>query len=186
MSSPLAPDGLGSSSAEVLHLWFTTCRPWQWFRQSDAFDAEISRQFGPLTKLALAGGLQSWERDPEGGLALVLLLDQFSRQIWRGSSNAFAGQTRAERLSVQAETRGWLTAEPNRARRQFWLMPLLHSEDANTVARAIPLLESHADLATAEIARRNLQLLLRFGRYPQRNAALGRSSTAAEQAFLNS
>ena len=175
----------GDESAEILHLWFRVCRPWQWFRQSDAFDAEICRTFGPLTASALDGDLQSWENDPAHCLALVLMLDQFSRQIWRGSARAFAGQTRAERLSVLAVQRGWLIAEPERPRRQFWLMPLLHSETMETVAKAIPLLRLHADQATADVACRNLKLLRRFGRYPHRNAALGRISSDAERAYLN-
>ena len=185
MSSPLGSIEAQANSAEVLHAWFTRCRPWQWFRQSDAFDAEISRQFRPLTELALAGDLQAWEGDPAGGLALVLLLDQFSRQIWRGSSKAFAGHARAEKLSLQADRCGWIESEPKRAKRQFWLMPLLHSEDISTVAIAIPMLEMHVEQATADVARRNLKLLQQFGRYPHRNAALGRTSTAAEEAFLS-
>ena len=185
MSSPVETDVPISNNAEILHLWFEVCRPWQWFRQSDGFDAEISRRFGHLTELALAGGLESWECDAASGLALVLLLDQFSRQIWRGSAKAFSGQARAERLSLQAVKDGWVINEPVRAKRQFWLMPLLHSEHINTVVEAIPLLEIHVDRATANIARRNQKLLHQFGRYPKRNAALGRTSTAEEREFLN-
>ena len=185
MSSPTRSIKGQANSAEVLHFWFTTCRPWQWFRQCNAFDAEITRRFGPLTELVQAGGLQTWEADPVGGLALVLLLDQFSRQIWRGRAKSFAGHSRAERLSLQANRRGWIESEPERAKRQFWLMPLLHSEDIDIVASVIPMLNIHVEQATADVAHRNLKVLQQFGRYPHRNAALGRTSTAAEEAFLS-
>ena len=153
----------------ILDFWFEQCQPWQWFRRSEAFDLEVRRRFGALVEQALAGGLHSWEAEPSSCLALVLLLDQFSRHVWRGASQAFAGDARAVRLSREALRQGWIQTEPERARRQFWLMPLLHSEEIATVESAIPLLEEWADNATARIAQRNLHVLLREGRYPWRN-----------------
>ena len=165
---------------DVLHFWFQQCRPWQWFRRRDSFDALVRNRFAVLVEKALAGELDAWADYPTGGLALVLLLDQFSRQIWRGEARAFAGDRQAQQLSQEALQRGWVQDEAERARRQFWLMPLLHSEEEETVAQAIPLLERWVDAATAEVARRNLMLLRRFGRYPRRNAALGRISSSVE------
>ena len=169
---------------DVLHFWFLQCRPWQWFRRRDSFDALVRDRFAALVERALAGELEAWADKPPGGLALVLLLDQFSRQIWRGEAKAFAGDHRAQMLSQAALQRGWLQGEPERAKRQFWLMPLLHSEDNEVVAQAIPLLERWVDSATADVARRNLHQLQRFGRYPHRNAALGRISSRDEVLFL--
>ena len=141
-------------------------------------------RFAALVERALAGELEAWADKPPGGLALVLLLDQFSRQIWRDEAKAFAGDHRAQMLSQAALQRGWLQGEPERAKRQFWLMPLLHSEDNEVVAQVIPLLERWVDSATADVARRNLVQLQRFGRYPHRNAALGRISSRDEVLFL--
>lgn len=158
----------------ILDFWFEQCRPWQWFRRSEAFDLEVRRRFGALVEQALAGGLHSWEEEPSSCLALVLLLDQFSRQLWRGEARAFAGDEQALRLSQRALALGWITLEPQRARRQFWLMPMLHSENPIVVQRAIPLLQIHVDQATADLAQHNLEQLQRFGRYPWRDRARGR------------
>ena len=173
------------SADDVLEFWFQQCRPWQWFRRRDSFDALVRERFAEAVERALAGELDHWSSGPSSGLALVLLLDQFTRQIWRGQAQAFAGDPQALKLSLDALERGWIAAESQRPRRQFWLMPLLHSEDISVVARAIPLLEHFADAATADVARRHLLQLQRFGRYPHRNAALGQMSTSEETAFLN-
>ena len=169
---------------DVLHFWFQQCRPWQWFRRRDSFDALVRDRFAALVEHALAGDLQEWADEPPGGLALVLLLDQFSRQIWRGEARAFSGDQQALVVALMGLQQGWVAAEPQRPRRQFWLMPLLHSEEEAVVAKAIPLLDQWADVATADVARRNLMQLQRFNRYPQRNAALGRSSSRDEILFL--
>ncbi len=171
------------SADDVLEFWFQHCRPWQWFRRRDSFDALLRERFGEAVELALAGELDHWSRGPSSGLALVLLLDQFTRQIWRGQAKAFAGDPPALKLSLVALERGWIAAESQRPRRQFWLMPLLHSEDISVVAQVIPLLEHFSDAATANVAHRHLLQLQRFGRYPHRNAALGRVSSPEEMVF---
>ena len=169
---------------DVLEFWFHQCRPWQWFRRRDSFDALVRDRFGGLVESALIGTLQDWQDRPCSALALVLLLDQFSRQIWRGEARAFSGDRQALAVARKGLRQGWVAAEPQRPRRQFWLMPLLHSEEHQVVVQAIPLLEQFADAATADVARRNLIQLQRFGRYPQRNAALGRNSSREEVLFL--
>ena len=169
---------------DVLEFWFHQCRPWQWFRRRDSFDALVRDRFGGLVERAVVGNLLEWQDRPCSALALVLLLDQFSRQIWRDEAKAFSGDRQALAVAQMGLQQGWVASEPQRPRRQFWLMPLLHSEEHHVVAQAIPLLEQFADAATADIARRNLIQLQRFGRYPQRNAALGRSSSQKEVLFL--
>ena len=156
------------SAAAVLQFWFEDSRPWQWFRQRDSFDALVTKRFGVLVEMALNGGLGHWEQEPEQALALVLLLDQFTRQVFRGHPRAYQGDTRALQLSRQALASGWIAAEPQRPRRQFWLMPMLHSEDRAIVEQAIPLLERYADTATADVARANLQELQSHGHYRRR------------------
>ena len=165
---------------DVLEFWFQQCGPLQWFRRRDSFDELVRQRFRESVERALAEDLNHWSCAPSSGLALVLLLDQFPRQIWRGEAKAFAGDPQALQLSLEALERGWIAAESQRPRRQFWLMPLLHSEDISVVAQAIPLLEHFADAATADVARRHLLQLQRFGRYPHRNAALGRVSSPEE------
>ena len=157
-----------SQAEAVLQFWFNDCRPWQWFRQRDAFDALISERFGSLVECALAGRLSSWGERSNTGLALVLLLDQFTRQVYRGRPQAFSGDAQALELSQRALANRWIAAEPQRARRQFWLMPMLHSENAVLVKQAIPLLERFADTGTADLARANLAELQHHGHYRRR------------------
>jgi len=172
------------SADDVLVFWFQQCRPWQWFRRRDSFDALVRDRFGETVERALAGELDHWNCGPSSGLALVLLLDQFTRQIWRGEARAFSGDQQALAVALMGLQQGWVAVEPQRPRRQFWLMPLLHSEEEGVVAKAIPLLEQWVDAATADVACCNLIQLKRFNRYPQRNAALGRSSSREEVLFL--
>jgi uncharacterized protein (DUF924 family) len=111
----------------LLAFWFLENSPRQWFAKDPAFDQAVRERFTGLTRTALAGGLGAWGED--SALALVLVLDQFPRQIWRDSAMAFAGDPQALALSRQSVERGWLSAEPEPARRQFWLMPQMHAED---------------------------------------------------------
>lgn len=176
--------GPAREAEAVLQFWFVACKPRQWFRQSLSFDALVRARFGELTAEAAGGGLRSWEVQPHSALALVLLLDQFSRQVWRDQARAFSGDARALALSQRALELGWIEAEPARVRRQFWLMPHLHSESLAVVEASIALFERYSDAATAAVARRHADWLRRFGRYPHRNAALGRISTAEEEELL--
>ena len=168
----------------VLNFWFNDTPPRQWFSKDPAFDALVRERFLELTRQAIAGDLGRWSETPQGGLALVLLLDQFPRQLWRESAMAFAGDGQALALSRQAVDRGWVEAEPQQARRQFWLMPLMHSEALAVQEEALPLFERYTDRRTADFARRHRDVIARFGRFPHRNAALGRVSSAEELAFL--
>jgi len=176
--------GHGEQAAEVLEFWFVQSRPRQWFAKDPAFDALLRQRFLGLTRQALAGELDTWGAEPAGGLALVLLLDQFPRQIWRDTAMAFAGDSQALALSLKAVELGWLETEPEQARRQFWLMPLMHSEELAVQETALPLFERYADPRTADFARRHRDVIARFGRFPHRNAPLERVSSAEELAFL--
>jgi uncharacterized protein (DUF924 family) len=176
--------GQGEHAAEVLEFWFVQSRPRQWFAKDSAFDALLRERFLARTRQAIAGELDAWGTEPAGALALVLLLDQFPRQIWRDTAMAFAGDPQALALSQKAVELGWLEAEPEQARRQFWLMPLMHSEDLAVQEAALPLFERFSDPHTADFARRHRDVIARFGRFPHRNALLGRVSSAEELDFL--
>jgi uncharacterized protein (DUF924 family) len=174
----------GEQAKEVLEFWFVQSRPRQWFAKDAAFDALLRERFLVLTRRAIASELDAWNAEPAGALALVLLLDQFPRQIWRDTAMAFAGDPQALAESLRAVERGWLEAEPEQARRQFWLMPLMHAEDLAVQEAALPLFERFSDPHTADFARRPRDVIARFGRFPHRNALLGRVSSAEELAFL--
>lgn len=171
-------------AAAVLRFWFEQTQPRQWFAKDPGFDARLRERFLALTRQAIQGELSGWSGDPHSGLALVLLLDQFPRQIWRGTANAFAGDGQALALSQQAVGLGWLAAEPDHARRQFWLMPQMHAEDLAVQDASLPLFEQFTDPRTAAFARRHRDVIARFGRFPHRNDALGRMSSVQELAFL--
>jgi uncharacterized protein (DUF924 family) len=168
----------------VLNFWFNDTTPSQWFTKDPAFDALLRQRFLELTNRATAGELDPWSETPQNALALLLLLDQFPRQLWRNNAKAFAGDPQALALSLQALDRGWVEAEPAQARRQFWLMPLMHSEELAVQEASLPLFSQFVDERTADFARRHRDVIARFGRFPHRNAALGRQSSAAELAFL--
>ena len=176
--------GQGKQASPVLAFWFSETLPRQWFAKDPAFDALVGDRFLWLTRQAIAGELGAWSAEPTGALALVLLLDQFPRQIWRDTAMAFAGDPQALALSLKAVELGWLEAEPQQPRRQFWLMPLMHSEDLAVQEAALPLFERLTDPRTADFARRHRDVIAPFGRFPHRNALLGRVSSAEELAFL--
>ncbi|WP_216906888.1 DUF924 family protein [Synechococcus sp. CCY 0621] len=169
---------------EVLRFWFEEIPPSAWFRPGAEGDRAVRERFGELTAQALAGGLAPWGETAHDALALLLVLDQFPRQIWRDQARAFAGDGQAQALTLRALKSGWVEAEPAAERRPFWLMPLMHSEEMALQQLGLPLFERHTDARTAEFARRHQAVIARFGRFPHRNQALGRPSTSEEVAFL--
>jgi uncharacterized protein (DUF924 family) len=172
------------ASAALLGFWFEESRPADWFRSSPERDRTLRDRFGALTEQALRGELAAWAGTPAGALALVLLLDQFPRQIWRDQPRAFAGDPQALALSLRALELGWVAAEADPDRRRFWLMPLMHSEDLAVQKRAVPLFEQFGDPRSTDFARRHRDVIARFGRFPHRNRILGRPDRPEETVFL--
>ncbi|QEY33289.1 DUF924 domain-containing protein [Synechococcus sp. RSCCF101] len=171
-------------ASALLQFWFEETPPRQWFGKDPAFDEAVRERFGDLAEQALSGSLAAWGQHPAGALALVLLLDQVPRQIWRDQARAFAGDRQALALSRAGVERGWVAAEPHQHRRQFWLMPWMHAEDLAVQEAGLPLFSRFTDARTADYARRHRDVIARFGRFPQRNALLGRHSSPEELAFL--
>lgn len=160
-----------------------------WFHKREAFDREIAERFGARIEAALGGALQGWEASPPGCLALILLLDQFTRNVNRQQARAFAGDARALRLALALLDDGRAQDLPP-LQRWFVLMPLEHAEDLALQRRCVAGFEALAAedprLAGAlDYAHRHLEVIERFGRFPHRNAALGRASTAAELDYLS-
>lgn len=172
-----------TTPAEVLGFWFGECTPQQWFDKDDGFDAALRDRFGELHGEAAAGGLGGWEATADGRLALVLVLDQMSRNLFRGDPRAFAQDPRAREVARRAIAAGdHLFAPPQRC--LFLFLPFEHSEDLADQLWSEALFGSLGDADLDDYARRHRVIVERFGRFPHRNAALGRASTAEELSFL--
>lgn len=154
-----------------------------WFERDAAFDAEIARRFAPAVERALAGELDGWATSADGALALVILLDQFPRNLFRGTARAFAGDARALRLAKQAIAQGFDRQLP-RYGRMFLYLPFEHSENLEDQERSVALFATLDDANVAKFAAAHRDIVARFGRFPHRNAALGRQSTPEETEFL--
>ncbi|MCD8504973.1 MAG: DUF924 domain-containing protein [Burkholderiaceae bacterium] len=184
-SNPIAQQQRSPSlTAGVLRFWFEQSTPKQWFQKDPAYDLLITSSFGALVDLALAGDVDMQHQQPADNLALVLLLDQFTRHIYRDTPNAFAGDDLALALTEQALRAGWVQHCPDANYRKFWLMPMMHSESIEVQRASLTLFERHTDADTLHFAKRHCEIIERFGRFPHRNAILKRISTDDEIAFL--
>ena len=178
---------MAAHPADVTHFW-RAAGPKKWFAKNDAFDDAIRLKFEAVHHAAARGEHDRCIQDAEGALALVLLFDQFPRNLWRGSAHAFATDPLARKTADDAIARGWDQAvEP--AMRDFFYIPFEHSEAIADQDRSIVLFEGLAAETgvpgTLNWARQHRDIIVRFGRFPHRNRALGRQTTPEEQAFLD-
>ncbi|HXU99464.1 MAG TPA: DUF924 family protein [Caulobacteraceae bacterium] len=167
----------------VLEFWFGELKPRQWFAGEAALDEQVRVRFGGQVEAALDGGLEDWAASPRGRLALILLLDQFPRHVFRGAPRAFAGAARAQALTSEGIAEGMDTSL-SKAERNFFYIPLTHAEDAGLQALGVEKIADLGDEMALGIARRYRATIERFGRFPHRNAVLGRVSSPQEEAFL--
>lgn len=195
-------DGADPRIATVLDFWLGAPVPTDasaltrqplWFTKSDTLDADIRSRFGDWVRDARAGRLDGWAETAHGRLALVVLLDQFSRNAWRGQPESFAGDAKALALALAAQDNGhWEAVAP--LARFFLALPLEHAEDPALQARSVALFRQLVAQATPETekvlagaldyAEQHQDVIARFGRFPHRNAVLGRTSTEEEKAYL--
>lgn len=168
----------------VLRFWFEEATPEQWWKKDPGFDAEIRRRFAGLHARAAAGDLDGWAESAEGALALILVLDQFSRNIYRDDPRAWAQDAAALAVARRAVEQGFDTAFGDRDRRVFFYMPFEHSEDIADQYESVRLISALGDAEYTEFAEAHREIVERFGRFPHRNAVLGRKSTAEEVEFL--
>lgn len=158
-----------------------------WFEKDPAFDDTIRRRFGAAVETVLAGGHADWTETAEGALALLILLDQFPRNIFRGQAKAFAGDARARAIARQAVDRGFDIALPP-VMRMFFYLPFEHSEhlpDQDLAHLLFSALDKELPgLDLASWADKHRVIIARFGRFPHRNAALGRQNSPEEIEFL--
>ena len=185
-----------TTAQDVLDFWFlpigakghNTQRP-EWFRKDDAFDAQIRGQFGEVVAVALSGGLRQWDDEgAQGVLARIIVLDQMTRNIHRGTPQAFAGDTLALEAALALDNSGANQTLPP-VQRIFAYLPLEHAENLSLQLRSVDLFEMLRASATGfestfDYAKRHYEVIRRFGRFPHRNAILGRPSTAEEVEFL--
>ena len=172
-----------SECTQVLHFWFQETLPEQWWAVDADFDARIAQRFTALHTRAAAAELSAWRSTAQGRLAEIIVLDQFSRNMHRGTAAAFACDAMALALAQEAVAAGALGVL-NPVERSFLLLPLMHSESAFIHAQAEPLYRAHAPASNWEFELRHKAIIDRFGRYPHRNAILGRASSAEELHFL--
>lgn len=158
-----------------------------WFRKDAAFDSAIAQRFGATIDAALAGGLAEWEAERRPLMALVIVLDQFTRNTGRGDPRSFAGDARALALADRAVTGGLDRAMPP-VHRRFLYLPFEHSESLAVQKRSVELFaelsRETGDRPLVDWAWKHYDIIARFGRFPHRNAVLGRISTPEEAAFL--
>jgi len=173
----------GTEMWDVLDFWFEEIDPEKWFAVDEALDGEIKRRFGDLHKRAARGELAGWRETPWGALAEIVLLDQFSRNIYRGDARAFA----CDQLALEAHRAAMVAGFDRQLtpdQRKFLYLPLQHSEDAEHQARQVELFATLDDPLGYEYAVRHREIIDRFGRFPHRNGALGRETTNEEMRFL--
>ena len=174
---------MNASLNAVLAFW-REAGPSNWFRKDEAFDTEIRTRFLTTYQAAAAGQLADWEATAETALALVVVLDQFPRNIFRGSAQAFAADAPARAVADRALARGFDQQVPA-GERQFFYLPFEHSENISDQERCLALFRSTGNPDSLKWAEKHADIIRRFGRFPHRNAVLGRTTTAEEQAFLN-
>jgi uncharacterized protein (DUF924 family) len=179
-----APTG----SSAILDFWFEgdpSERRKKWFEKNPEFDAECAR-FTDWIRDARIGRYDGWATTPKGGLALIILLDQLSRNVFRGLAEAFAADPHAHRIARRMIEAGF-DVELTAVERMFVYLPFEHAENMDDQNESVRLFESLRDTAgadTIDYAHRHRDVIREFGRFPHRNAALGRSNTAAEEAWL--
>lgn len=177
-------DEVHAAARAVLDFWFCDTPDEMRWRADPAFDREIGRRFGALRGRALASGAAGWRDELAPLLAAIVLLDQFSRNLHRGTAEAYAADPLAQQLTLLAFEKGWewLYSEDERA---FLYMPLMHAEDRALQALGLDKFATLGDERQLGFAREHAEVIDRFGRFPTRNAALGRESTEAESEYLS-
>jgi uncharacterized protein (DUF924 family) len=169
--------------ADILAFWHAA-GPDKWFTKDPAFDAEITQRFLAAHEAAAAGALTAWEETPDGALALVILLDQFPRNMFRGDARTFATDPLACAVAERAIARGD-DRQFNLPVRLFFYLPFMHAETLADQERCVALFEAAGEVGWMKYAIEHADIIRRFGRFPHRNLLLGRATTPEEQAFLD-
>lgn len=172
---------------QILSYWLEDVGPQGWYRGDKALDDDIRDKFEDIWEDAMSGGCGLWLTDPKGVLAYIILTDQFSRNMFRDDAKAFASDKNARAAAKMAIERDWDLAIPE-PERQFFYMPLMHSENLVDQDRAVQLIHTRlkdTGDSTLDHARVHRMIIRQFGRFPFRNKALSRGTTAPEKTFLD-
>ena len=172
-----------ASAAEVVSFW-TAAGPDRWFTKDTAFDNQVRERFFDTYEAAAAGKLSGWEHSAQEALALLILLDQFPRNMFRGDARAFATDPLARAVAAGAIVRGFDSQVPANLR-SFFYLPFEHSEDLADQERGVAFYKASGDADGLKWAEIHADIIRRFGRFPHRNAVLGRTTTPEEQKFLD-
>ncbi|MGB0935617.1 MAG: DUF924 family protein [Alphaproteobacteria bacterium] len=168
---------------EVLKFWFEETEPQKWFVQDDAFDATIKQRFYSTYQAARAGSLDAWASSPEGTLALVIVLDQFPRNLFRTSGDAFATDSQAlDHAKNLIATDGDQQLPPQR--RHFLYLSFMHSENLADQEKGVELYQNMGNADALHYMRQHHKIIERFGRFPHRNQMMDRPSTKDEEEYL--
>ena len=168
---------------EVLDFWIEA-GPGKWWKKDAEFDAAIAARFTKTYEAACRGDLDAWSDSADGAMALILLLDQFSRNLHRNSALAYAQDEKCREISMQMVEDGNIVLIQDEIR-AFSLLPLMHSESLADQELALELLKVHGKEGNVKAAIEHRDIIARFGRFPHRNAVLGRETSPEEQAFLD-
>lgn len=173
------------TKGEILSFWFGEVTPAQWFQSNPDFDAEVRRRFARDHRMALDGIYDGWMEDVDGALALTILFDQFPRNMYRGQAAAYGTDPQARDVASHALDKRFDVLVPPLKRRFFYL-PFEHSEDMADQDRSVALFAAmkDADPVAYDYALRHREVISRFGRFPHRNLAMGRTSSADELTYL--
>jgi uncharacterized protein (DUF924 family) len=169
--------------ADILAFW-RDAGPDRWYTPDDAFDTEVRRRYLDLWRKAAADELSSWQASDDGALALVIVLDQFPRSLFRDDIRTYASDAQAREVAHRAIDRG-VDARIDPALREFLYLPFMHSEHLADQLRCIELSRAAGLAESAKWAEHHADIIRRFGRFPHRNGILGRATTPEEQAFLD-
>ncbi len=168
---------------EVLQFW-RDAGPSRWWRKDQAFDDAIKARFGALYKEATARKLDSWREESHSCLALVIILDQFSRNLFRGSDKSFAQDDYALELAKYGVAQGF-DREENKDVSIFFYLPYMHSEEPEDQEICVELMRATGNRSSIDAAIEHRDIIARFGRFPHRNVVLNRTTSEEEQAFLD-
>ncbi|HVY50686.1 MAG TPA: DUF924 family protein [Devosia sp.] len=171
------------SAEDILKFWFEEHGQQDWFGGKPEFDARLAAKFGDTHAAIARGEGWSWRATPGGRLAEIIVLDQFSRQLYRGRREAFANDGMALALAQEMVSGGHHNFVPP-IRRTFVLMPFMHSESAAMQRESIRLFTALGNAEALKFAEQHAEVIARFGRFPRRNAALGRVSTPEEESYI--
>lgn len=169
----------------ILDFWYSDRVKSLWFRSTPSFDEELRERFLKTWQAASSGQLDSWAESPEGALALVIVLDQFPLNMFRGKPESFSTEAQSREVAREAVERGW-DRELDASCLAFLYMPFMHSENLDDQDRSVALFEAAGLTDNLRFARHHRELIRRFGRFPHRNAILGRESSEEELNYLAS